>query len=343
MKDLLSKRLKTSLVITSLIVVVLGPWLVSFVNLYLDRQFQNGGISHRIESTLREPTECLPDVSQQDFELLDEIVVIDRDEMTISLRMASLFLADQGARQFQGWINPQKIDEGDTHRRYKVLDYIRTDRIHTGRNLVYAAFIFQHGDCTDHYEFANQLAKTALDYGYQDARWIFAASLDRCLMSQGEAQKYGTQYTWIDGEFKLYPVDPNTTDEERALYSVQPVSDQLSLKSQVISTDTVRKHWLESWWLTLIGAGFAALAAVIGIFDIKPNAQFGWIILLIAVLLFPISMAGHYVQMTALNQGRFETQKLIWSLINALMLIVWVICTVTVFFRIVNAKSARVE
>jgi hypothetical protein len=137
------------------------------------------------------------------YQVLDNLVVSRDDDADVSRRMDTLFLADQAARQPFVGIDPQVMNEEDALRRIEVLDYIMSRQIHTGRNLVYAAFIFQHGDCPEHYHFANRLAQIAMDAGYSDARWIYAATLDRYLMSIGEPQKYGTQFTWMDDEFTL--------------------------------------------------------------------------------------------------------------------------------------------
>ena len=58
--------------------------------------------------------------------------------------------------------------------------------------------------------------------------WIYAATLDRYLLSVAEKQKFGTQYTSSDGcTFALEPYDPTTTDEARAEYGVPPLAAAL--------------------------------------------------------------------------------------------------------------------
>ena len=129
-------------------------------------------------------------------------------------------------------------------------------------------------------------------------------------MSMGELQKYGTQYTWIDGEFKLYPTDPSTTDLERAEYNVLPINTAMDQNMVEVGVEVAHRQRLESWWLTLIGVGFAVLGVMIGFKDPKPNARHGWMILIIAVLLYTISVFGHYSQIIALQQGLAAAQIL---------------------------------
>lgn len=321
--------------------MILGPILVSFSNQLLDDQFQVEWISLSPEQSTLAQIECIPSVDPAIYGLLDQLVVTQDDDIAVSLRMTDLAFADQAVRQLLVDLDPQKVSEEDTLRRIEVLDFIDNGEIHSGRNLIYAAFIFQHGDCSEHYQLANQLAQLAMDAGYLDARWMYAASLDRYLMSIGELQKYGTQYTWVEGEYQLYPVDPTTTDEERAIYNVPPLSDIMDQELGGQGSGVARKMWLETWWLTLIGAGFAALGAAIGVVDVKPNASHGWVVLGIASLLYLISNAGHYVQIKALSQGIIETQRLTWNLVNGLMMVVWLTFVVFEGIRILRGNSTQ--
>jgi hypothetical protein len=142
----------------------------------------------------------------------------------ITIRLHALFAADQAARQTQhsDW---SQISRDDAQRRHEVLNYLSAGQVNASESLYYAAFIFQHGNCPEHYDLAHQLAEQALHQGYIQARWISAASLDRALMSRGFAQKYGTQYVSHDGgPLELYQYDPTTTDEERQQHDVPPLS-----------------------------------------------------------------------------------------------------------------------
>lgn len=108
------------------------------------------------------------------------------------------------------------------------MKYLKVSQISMPDSLYYAAFIFQHGNCAEHYDLAHQLAEEALRRGYTRARWISAASLDRALMSRGLPQKYGTQYISSgEGRLELYQYDPRTTDEERQQYDVPPLHELL--------------------------------------------------------------------------------------------------------------------
>lgn len=336
------KRFRTWLFIASILVAVLGPIVVANINSLLDAQFQgNNPIQFQPASVVsdqntEERKTCIPVIDQVTFTDLETLIVSGEDDSVISRKMATLFAADQAVRQNPFWENSIKIDDEDRERRVEVFGYIEKGKIHNPKNLVYAAYIFQHGDCPEHYLLGSKLAEAAMQSGFENAKWIYAATLDRYLMSLGEDQKYGTQYTWINGEYRLYPVDPTTTDLERAKYNIPPLADAMHQTPEGIGGGVVQRKWLETWWLTLIGTAFALLSAIIGIGDPSINAHHGQVVLGISVAVYLISVFGHLAQMTALRQGNMEMQGDLWTLVNGLMILIWLVCA---FIEIVSLRK----
>lgn len=143
----------------------------------------------------------------------------------VSQRMKEIFDKDQSMRMEEpiDWVVVSKADQ---EHRVEVMEFIKGGKLATDLDFYYAAFVFQHGNCPDHYKLANELADQSVKLGNEEAKWIYAASLDRYLLAIGEVQKFGTQYTSTDGcTYKLEPVDPATTDEERAEYGVPSLAD----------------------------------------------------------------------------------------------------------------------
>jgi uncharacterized membrane protein YhaH (DUF805 family) len=314
------------LFIVAILVAVLGPIAVAGMNSLLDARFQaDSAIQYQpaLAAGSSELQECIPAIDKATFTDLDSLVVSKSDDPVISLKMSALFAADQAVRRIPSLGNFINIDEEDRQHRIQVLGLIQQGQIHSPRNLVYSAYIFQHGDCPAHYLFGNRLAKIAMQVDYQDAKWIYAASMDRYLVHTGENQKYGTQYTWINGEFQLYPVDPTTTDAERAEYNVPSLQESLNQSPRGTGSGAVQRRWLETWWLTLIGTAFAGLGAIIGIVDPKKNPRHGQVVLGISIVVYLVSIFGHLSQVTALRQGDIEMQGNIWSLVNGLMILLW--------------------
>lgn len=133
-----------------------------------------------------------------------------------SRRLAQLFAQDQADRAVQP-IDWSKVAPADQARRREALQLLNAGRLSQGEDFYHAAFLFQHGDCPQHYELANLLAQQAMRRGYPAAGWLYAATFDRWMLSLGRPQKYGTQFvTEPEGcVVKLAPYDPATTDAER--------------------------------------------------------------------------------------------------------------------------------
>jgi hypothetical protein len=138
----------------------------------------------------------------------------------ISQRMKEIFDKDQSMRMEEP-IDWEVVSKADQEHRVEVMEFVKNGNLATDLDFYYAAFVFQHGNCPEHYKLANDLADQSVKLGYDEAKWIYAASLDRYLRSMGKPQKFGTQYNSTDGcTYTLDPVDPTTTDEERAEYDV---------------------------------------------------------------------------------------------------------------------------
>jgi hypothetical protein len=226
-------------------------------------------------------------------------------DRAVSARVAALYLADQAARALPAGAGPE-IAEADRQRRVEVLGYLEAAQVQTPRDLVYAAFIFQHGNCPAHYLLANRLAQIALEAGDPEARWIYAATLDRYRMSRGEPQQYGTQYTLVDGRYALYPVDPATTDEERAQYDVPPLAEAQARAETMPAGGTVVRRVLLSWWLTLAGAGYALVGAAAVAW--ARRIRLGQAALVAAALAYLLSIAGHLGEVRWFDRAQLPLQ-----------------------------------
>jgi len=97
----------------------------------------------------------------------------------------------------------------------------------SGEEYYSLAMLYQHGSTISHSRLAVRYAKRAYEIGYEKAKWLYAASIDRLLSKQGKSQKYGTQFIKKDtkSKWKLHPVDPTITDEERTKWNVPPLAE----------------------------------------------------------------------------------------------------------------------
>jgi hypothetical protein len=114
----------------------------------------------------------------------------------------------------------------DLKRRERVMELVAANELHTAEDYYHAAWVMNHGDTADEARNAHALALRSCKFGYRPARWLAAASYDRWQMYQGKPQKYGTNYLYDGRQDRLWDVDPNTTDEERAEWDVPPLAEQ---------------------------------------------------------------------------------------------------------------------
>ena len=122
----------------------------------------------------------------------------------------------------------QQVLQRDRARRQRVEELMGSEALQAPEDYFHAAMVFQHGETLDNYWRAHELAKRRAELGHPNCRWLAAAAYDRWLMNQGRPQKYGTQYTANEDEpYRLWDVDPTTTDDERATWDVPPLAEAL--------------------------------------------------------------------------------------------------------------------
>ena len=88
-----------------------------------------------------------------------------------------------------------------------------------------AAWVLNHGDLSEEAALGSRLAARAADKGRPGARWLAAAALDRSLMYAERPQKYGTNIVPDGVGWRLWDVDPATTDAERRANDVPPLAE----------------------------------------------------------------------------------------------------------------------
>mgnify|MGYP005620298657 CR=1 FL=1 len=148
---------------------------------------------------------------------------------SINQEVRDLFRQDQADR------HPPKGEEidwdvvtpRDEARRKRVHEMIAAGELHAADDFYHAAMVLQHSRELDDFMTVHELCRKAaeMDPEHAGARWLAAAALDRWLVNQDKPQKYGTQYRREDDRWILLPVDPETTDEERAEWNVPPLAE----------------------------------------------------------------------------------------------------------------------
>lgn len=138
----------------------------------------------------------------------------------MNLELLSLFAADHKERQdylvFFRTADSLALQERHSERRKRVSEIIAIQGLNAPKDYFHAAMIFQHGETVEEIWQAHTLVKQAAELGYDPARWLVAAALDRWLMYQGKPQEYGTHFVSDANRYWLWDVDPTTTDAERS-------------------------------------------------------------------------------------------------------------------------------
>lgn len=130
---------------------------------------------------------------------------------------------DKATREDLQWLGKR-----DRTRKNKVISLYKAKKIKTAKNYHHAAFILQHGEGSKDFELAHSFADRAVKLGDKSAKWLYAATLDKWLLSTEKPQKFGTQFRKEGDEWKLAePIDSTVTDEERARFNVPPLSEAL--------------------------------------------------------------------------------------------------------------------
>ena len=150
----------------------------------------------------------------------------------VSKTLQDLYEQDIEDRRSRDWdkATPEEIQgiiARDRQRRELAQKLLDEGEAKTASDYHYLALIFQHGDKIDDYKTAHECAKRAMEMGDDGVKWLFAATEDRWLLSEGRPQKYGTQFINPEGKgWQLAePIDPTITDEERAKYNVPSLAE----------------------------------------------------------------------------------------------------------------------
>lgn len=120
----------------------------------------------------------------------------------------------------------KELAKRDSGRKLQVMKLFSENKLSTAKDFHHASLIMQHGETADDYKLAHQFAEKAVTLGDETARWLYAATYDRWLLSTGKPQRYGTQIIQRDdGEYAVAgDLDPNVTDAEREKWHVPPLS-----------------------------------------------------------------------------------------------------------------------
>ncbi len=135
---------------------------------------------------------------------------------TDNLELIEIYKNDQNERKSEN-IDFGELYLNDSLRRVRVNQLLDAGKIKTGKDYARAAMVFQHGKDSVDFSKAVEFIKIAIDKDTTINKWLYAAATDRYLLSKGQPQIYGTQYSKEgDGPWKLDKIDTTKiSDYER--------------------------------------------------------------------------------------------------------------------------------
>lgn len=156
-----------------------------------------------------------------------------------NMRLTDLYEQDQSDRRSVHDADWSVVERRDAERRREVAQMLERGMVRTAADHYHAAMIFQHGSDSTAYRIAYDLASEAERLGSEEARWLTAAALDRFLLSVGEPQRYGTQFTVRGDVWYLSPIDTTAvTDDERRRAGTRTLDEIRAYLAQQNGTET---------------------------------------------------------------------------------------------------------
>jgi len=166
--------------------------------------------------------------------------MVDMSRKRLS-KIVGLFLAGQRDRKIKLFEkNFALMVKRDNSRLAEARQIVKSELLKTGRDFYCATMIFHHSGKLSDTKIALRLIKKSMEKNYKPAKWLFAAVTDRILTQQGLKQKFGTQFqkNIKTGRWKLFPINPKTTDAERVKLNV-PTLKEIKLKLARLNKKTL--------------------------------------------------------------------------------------------------------
>jgi len=140
-------------------------------------------------------------------------------------RLYASLQADVSERR-PGSLPDPKLEQRNAARATEVRKMADKGELETAKERFQAAVLLVETDDPDNLKLAEKLAQQAAAGGERLAPRVGAEAIDKQLVLSHMPQRYGTQYEWVSvlREWRLYPLDPKTTDAERRLVGVPPLA-----------------------------------------------------------------------------------------------------------------------
>ena len=108
-----------------------------------------------------------------------------------------------------------------------VRDILQKEPVESREDKLHAAVLLVETTDIRDLALAEKLGREAGAAGERRGFRVAAEAVDKSLVRRGLPQRYGTQYEWVTvlQQWRLYPIDPTTTDDERRSMQVPPLNE----------------------------------------------------------------------------------------------------------------------
>ena len=106
-------------------------------------------------------------------------------------------------------------------------ELVEAGEVTKGIDRFHAAVLLVETDDPDLLKMSEELAMQSAEQGVELGRRVAAEAMDKQLVRKGLPQRWGTQYEWVVvlQAWRLYPIDPTTTDAERRKMGVPSLAE----------------------------------------------------------------------------------------------------------------------
>jgi hypothetical protein len=156
---------------------------------------------------------------------------------TPSSRIARLYQSLQAdvSAQSAGGVPDMNIVERHAARAAEVHRMLDKGELTTAKDRFEASVILVESGDPDDWKLAEDLAQQAAIGGEHLAPRVAAEAIDKQRVFTHMPQRYGTQYEWVAAlaEWRLYPVDPTTTDADRKAAGVPSLAEIYEIEKKL--------------------------------------------------------------------------------------------------------------
>lgn len=120
-----------------------------------------------------------------------------------------------------------ELQQRHDKRAVEVRRILDTEKLESTEDRLHAAVLLVETTDLENLAIAEKLGREVGVAGDKRGFRVAAEAVDKRLVRRGLPQHFGTQYEWVTvlQQWRLYPIDPTTTDDERRAMQVPPLAE----------------------------------------------------------------------------------------------------------------------